>query len=384
MAIAIKMDRVPIEHETVLWENPNPTASFGNQNVPVTQSILNFNKIRIYWYINTANADIENPDDYLEIKLDGNSSVKLDTGTRIRAVLGSCVESTNYYRFVNLVADSITFGTAKTYNSTTTSNTTCIPYKVTGISRREITIPSKGNEKIDVLWVNPTPDSAMAANTDVTLAHGAEKYDILRVYHKPNASDTISEADRWVDFYIGKEPEKFTPDSYNSRLTFGDLVGTTTYTRGFWFPERIISTIWDDTTDLYTTIRFGNGCRVANTTTNTSNAIPLIICGVNYELGTNERVSNSFVVNSNNWSNTTVVFGDENCYYNDIPIQFEDGVAPVISIYAETLGNTISEDQRIAYDLWKYATVDPDNLILRLYSTKVPETSFEILVEGVL
>jgi hypothetical protein len=28
----------------------------------------------------------------------------------------------------------------------------------------------------------------MESGTDVTLVHGAEKYDILRVYHKPNTS----------------------------------------------------------------------------------------------------------------------------------------------------------------------------------------------------
>ena len=223
MAIAIKMDRVPIEHETVLWENPSPTAAFTAQTITVMQSIRDFKKIRIYWYYyNTLSIG----PGYIDVPVRPvDFFYNVDDQQSLQFVIGDKnTNNTFYIRYGYFTADSIYFGTGKQWNSTTTSNTHCIPYKVTGISRREIIVPSRGNERIDVLWTNPTPNSAMESGTDVTLVHGAEKYDILRVYHKPNASDTISEADRWVDFYIGKEPEKFTPDSYNSRLTFGDLV----------------------------------------------------------------------------------------------------------------------------------------------------------------
>ena len=376
MAIAIKMDRVPIEHETLLWQNPDPTTTFTAQTIPVTQSVTNFRKIRIYWYNHT---NLAVGPTYMDIDMSQYDLFTNDSA-KMRFVLGyNNNNDTPYIRLGSFNGDAVYFGTTKQWNSTTTSNATVIPYKVTGISRREIIVPSRGNERIDVLWTNPTPNSAMESGTDVTLAHGAEKYDILRVYHKPNAS-ALPEVGRWIDFYIGKEPANFTVNSYCSRMTLGDLVGTTTYTRAVYFREALVPTSTDS--DLYTTLTFGNGSRIANTTTNTSNVIPLIVCGVNFVEGSQERIHNNFTISATGWSSSTVVFGGENCYYNDIIITQYDDRTPVISIMADDL--LISKNEQLAYKAWKYATVNTETMKLRLYSPTVPANDFTIHVEGVM
>jgi hypothetical protein len=128
-------------------------------------------------------------------------------------------------------------------------------------------------------------------------------------------------------------------------MTLGDLVGTTTYTRAVYFREALVPT--STGSDLYTTLTFGNGSRIANTTTNTSNVIPLIVCGVNFVEGSQERIHNNFTVSATGWSSSTVVFGGENCYYNDIIITQYDDRTPVISIMADDL--LISKNEQLAY-----------------------------------
>lgn len=272
MGLAIKMGATtPIVVETILWENPDPTANFSAQAVPVTQSVLNFDSIRVYFY-NTTSLSIGPT--YVEID-SSQYDLFLKESSKMRFCIGYCTsDADSYSRFCSINGDSLYIGTCKLYNSTTTHNNIAIPYRVTGISKKEILIPSRGNETVKVLWTNPSPDSAMAADTEITLSEGLENYDLVRIMWKASTTDEV-DVNSWADWHIGKDPTRFRSTTNNERITISaSSTGTTSYVRNC----TMVST-----TEPYNTVRFSNGCRVANTTTNTSYVIPLVIYGVNFE-----------------------------------------------------------------------------------------------------
>lgn len=114
--------------ETVLWTNPNPSSNQDNSAVTLSESIENYEKIRVYWKNNKTTSD--------EVHLDVDVSIfqtMLSTGPMIFSI-GSVISGTGYYRPVNYNDDThVKFGHSSRHGSTTTYDNTSICTKICGL-----------------------------------------------------------------------------------------------------------------------------------------------------------------------------------------------------------------------------------------------------------
>lgn len=123
--------------ETVLWENPNPTSSFATQTITLSDSIMNYNMIRIEGRRSTS------IDDYLEVYADPEYLVTCATAKTenagncgLAASTGAGSTGSRYTRvFVSTTAnpDKITVGNEYSMATTTSNNTYAIPTRIVGI-----------------------------------------------------------------------------------------------------------------------------------------------------------------------------------------------------------------------------------------------------------
>ena len=118
--------------ETVLWTNPNPTSSFSEQAVQLSQSIEDFDLIKVTFKLSTTNADegaIIVPTETIKKSLN-------NTTNTYRCSIGVRVSNTNYVRplFINSgVYDQLGISSARIPGNSGTSNTSATPLQVIGI-----------------------------------------------------------------------------------------------------------------------------------------------------------------------------------------------------------------------------------------------------------
>ena len=377
MAIAIKMDRVPIEHEIVLWENSDSTATFAGKKVALSQSANDFDAIRVYWDASTTTHAINSYATFNKSEFE-----KTEETPGVRFAIGYENSSHQYTRQLSIHGSEVDFAAGERDDGSA-SNTTNIPTKITGISKKEVVIPSykNGKEAVTVLWTNSNSGSAMASNTVANLSDGLENYDYVRIVWKSNTGDAI-DSESFADWYIGKDPSRWETTTNQERIALsGVATGTTTYVRSVAISKEQLITLDNSIVYSYNKLTFGNGARIANTTTNTSYIIPVAVYGINYIKLTDERVSSTFTVGTTNWSDSTVLFNNETCYYAEYPITYTDGLGPVASITSSSGIITIEEQE--AYNKIDYISVDNTNMVLKLYAKTKPTTSFSILAKGV-
>ena len=119
---------------TTLWSNPNPSSSFSAQTVTLSQSMANFDYIRIRFQYSTSNTEQWNVI-YSVAGLDGNTvsmgARKYDSSSindmRYRAVNGA---SNTTVAFTNSVQH--------TSSSQSTSAAYIIPYSIEGLKLQTI------------------------------------------------------------------------------------------------------------------------------------------------------------------------------------------------------------------------------------------------------
>jgi hypothetical protein len=120
--------------ETVLWTNGSPTSSFASQTVTLSQTIENFDYIKIVFRKSTTNAD----EGILILPTKTVKESLNNTASTYRCCIGLCVGNSNstYVRtiFVNSgVYDAIGIDTATRLNASGTSNITAIPTQIIGL-----------------------------------------------------------------------------------------------------------------------------------------------------------------------------------------------------------------------------------------------------------
>lgn len=133
MAIAIKMGGAKKETETVLWTNDSPTSAFAAKTVTLSDSLENYDKLRIYAIRTTGTSDHV-------VSFDVNIAEDLDyfvNGENKMAFSISMLgEKYNYSRigYITTFKTGIYFTTAYRMNATSGHNTGyCIPVKISGI-----------------------------------------------------------------------------------------------------------------------------------------------------------------------------------------------------------------------------------------------------------
>lgn len=118
--------------ETLLWTNPNPTSSFSEQAVQLSQSIEDFDLIKVTFKISTTNAEegvIIVPTQTIKNSLN-------NTNNTFRTSIGVRLSGYNYVRplFINSgVYDKLGISSAKIPGNSGTSNTSATPLQVIGI-----------------------------------------------------------------------------------------------------------------------------------------------------------------------------------------------------------------------------------------------------------
>jgi hypothetical protein len=121
------------ETETVLWENSSPTSAFAAKTVTLSDSLENYDKLRIYAIRTTATSDHV-------VSFDVNIAGELDyfvSGENKMAFSISMLgEKYNYSRigYITTFKNGVYFTTAYRVNSTSGHNTSyCVPVKISGI-----------------------------------------------------------------------------------------------------------------------------------------------------------------------------------------------------------------------------------------------------------
>lgn len=118
--------------ETVLWENASPSGSFSEQAVQLSQSMENFDFIKVTFITTHSNPEegaIIVPTSVIMKSLNS-------TNNTFRCCLGARISSVNYARplFINSgVYDQLGIGTASRLGSSGTYNSEITPLKVIGI-----------------------------------------------------------------------------------------------------------------------------------------------------------------------------------------------------------------------------------------------------------
>lgn len=118
--------------ETVLWTNGSPTSSFSEQTVQLSQSIEDFDLIKVTFKLSTTNADegaIIVPTQTIKNSLNS-------TNNTFRTSIGVRLSGYNYVRplFINSgVYDQLGIGSARITGNSGISNTSATPLQVIGI-----------------------------------------------------------------------------------------------------------------------------------------------------------------------------------------------------------------------------------------------------------
>lgn len=121
----------PKIYEDVLWENANPTTAFANQTVTLTDSLANYDAVRIYFNWSTSRGDRHTQ----HVDYDLTYINEYITGNYYRMMIGMVYNNVTYTRnaFIGEGYTSVVFGTSARLNASGSNNSTNIPIKICGI-----------------------------------------------------------------------------------------------------------------------------------------------------------------------------------------------------------------------------------------------------------
>ena len=128
---------VPItKFEDVLWENADPTTSFAGQQVTLSNSLANYDMLRIYYDWST-NSGVMNSTKYNDFALvDIDQYILNSYNHDYRFVWGITNSSNNYVRTARLIDtnyDKLQISNAFRLNAQGNNNVLAIPLKICGI-----------------------------------------------------------------------------------------------------------------------------------------------------------------------------------------------------------------------------------------------------------
>ena len=118
-----------LNNGTILWENPNPNASFVSTTVQLLDDIDNYKYISIKYYLDNE----RHPSNPMEIIYSIFNFKRLTGGNSnvYYGILGAVTLANRYRRFLYKEPGKITFGNGVGINDTVYSGA-CIPYQVIG------------------------------------------------------------------------------------------------------------------------------------------------------------------------------------------------------------------------------------------------------------
>lgn len=253
--------------ETVLWENPSPTATpYNATTVTLSQSIQNFEYLKFVYKGDNNSTNMMNiivsVEDFLNcLNTPGSSTASYSlrlahsftsSGSSILAVRGVVYSSDTEVQFT------------ATYrvNSSGSYNSFCIPLKILGLKK-----PTSTGET--VLYTNSDPTASYAGQT-ITLSQSIEnfKYIKFKLRGQTSSGGEINYIIPVADWRNCKNNNSTGP--FALRSSYVHVASSTTYymMRNFVYASD-------------TTITVGAGSQVNGSYSNNSVLIPVTISGIN-------------------------------------------------------------------------------------------------------
>ena len=240
--------------ETSLWTNPSPTSTFASQTVSLSESIENFEYIKVkFKYANgydIYSSPIVLVSEFKTFKADSQRS-GLGTG-------GIFDASNNMYSrcywYINNT--SVQFGAAYRLNSTTAYNDNLIPIEILGLNELD-----HGIMGADLLWTNSDPSSGSGFAAQ-TVSLDLSDYDAI-ILRTAAIYSTIP-----TTFPTSSGDQILIPKENVGDIGFGYYIQSNNY----YVTHRTVSVSDSGVT-------FGNGCQNTQTALPTR-AVPLAIYGV--------------------------------------------------------------------------------------------------------
>ena len=166
--------------ETVLWTNNSPTSAFSAQTVTLSQSIDNFDYIKITYRGGTSNAN------EVHAIYPVSDIRKMSTSNLIWGAMAGVNSSDKYGRYISYVSDTqISFSTSGNMAGSGTTNVATIPTQISGIS--VALPPSVGNVKVGAFTASTSttttvdigfkPKYLMVMNLNSSNTGGVNVYD---------------------------------------------------------------------------------------------------------------------------------------------------------------------------------------------------------------
>ncbi len=223
-----------------------------------------------------------------------------------------------------------------------------------------------------ILWENSSP-TADFPTSQITLNDSLMNYDRIRIKFRTSSST-------YGEFEVSC---KKIVEKYFDTATDSPRIGLNMSGSSYQYSRPMFHNPDDET---FTTLNFRDCYRTATSTNPTTKynqyCVPLFVYGIKISehLPENRNVK-IFTIKTIDWSNSTVSFNGEDCYYAEYPITYTDGLGPVASITSSS--NNVPIEEQIAYLKIDYVTVDNTNMLLKLYAKEKPTTSFSIIVRGV-
>lgn len=126
----------PTPTETLIWENPNPSASFADQDVTLTSGVSNFTSLRVEFYRTTSDRAYICTFSF-PVMLPGGTNYMYRTGNSNPKIALSWVTSGGdaYARQGAISSDTkFHFYANRRLNASGTTNTHMIPYRIYGVN----------------------------------------------------------------------------------------------------------------------------------------------------------------------------------------------------------------------------------------------------------
>lgn len=117
--------------ETTLWENDNPNTAFQRQTVTLSDSVINYKALRLYYNWSTSQGDRHTQ----FIDYDMSYINEYVTGNYYGMMIGIVYNNFTYTRnaFIGDGYTSVIFGVSARINASGTNNSTNIPIKICGL-----------------------------------------------------------------------------------------------------------------------------------------------------------------------------------------------------------------------------------------------------------
>lgn len=242
--------------ETSLWTNPSPTSTFASQTVNLSESIDNYEYIKVKYVYATSATQIELVS---ILPVSEFKTYQINSTAGGSGVLGMISATNSQYARSYFYANnggSVAFAAAFQINSTTSNNSWLIPIEILGLNELD-----HGIMGADLLWTNSDPSSGSGFAAQ-TVSLDLSDYDAI-ILRTAAIYSTIP-----TTFPTSSGDQILIPKENVGDIGFGYYIQSNNY----YVTHRTVSVSDSGVT-------FGNGCQNTQTALPTR-AVPLAIYGV--------------------------------------------------------------------------------------------------------